>query len=142
MGTLASDRQPFPVAKPTVAADIHQALDVGHHFTAKIAFHLVVLFKLFTDLVNLFRRKVVNAATPINACAVENFQRRCTADTIYIGKSDVRALALGQIYSRDSCHVKLLCCLALALLVPGVFTYNPQNAITTNHLALGADSFN
>ena len=47
VGALAAHGQLAPVAKPTVAAKIHQALDVDRNFAAKIALdHVIAVDRL------------------------------------------------------------------------------------------------
>lgn len=43
MSTLTMHRQTTTMTKATITADVHETLDAAAHFTAQIAFHLVIL---------------------------------------------------------------------------------------------------
>src|SRR5579864_9493407 len=50
VGALAADRQALAVAKPAVAGQVHQPLDVDRHLAAQVAFDLVVMVDGLADL--------------------------------------------------------------------------------------------
>src|SRR3954469_3071075 len=50
VGALTADRQALAVTQTTVAAEIHQPLDIDGNFTPQIAFDHIVTVDHFTDL--------------------------------------------------------------------------------------------
>jgi hypothetical protein len=108
MGALTARRQSLSMAQTPVTSYIHKALDAGADFAAQVAFNLVVLLKFLADLVNFLIGEIVYSASPIHTCGIKNFQSRSPTDAVNIGKGNISAFASGQIYSRDSGHVKLL----------------------------------
>jgi hypothetical protein len=52
VGALAADRQPLAVTQAAIAAEIHQALDVGRGFAAQVAFDGVIAVDGFAQLEN------------------------------------------------------------------------------------------
>ena len=59
---LAADRQRTTMAQATVAAEVHQALDVHGHLATQIAFDPIVAIDGLADLQNLSVGELVHAA--------------------------------------------------------------------------------
>ena len=53
--------QALAVTQATVAADVHETLDVHRNFAAQVAFHFIVLFEFLTDFVQFFSGEIVDA---------------------------------------------------------------------------------
>jgi hypothetical protein len=96
--------QALAVTQATVATDVHETLDVHRNFAAQVAFHLVALFEFLTDFVQFFSGEIIDAASPVDARSVKNFQGRYTADAVDVSQRDVRALASGQVNTSYSGH--------------------------------------
>lgn len=60
------------MAKSTVAANIHQPLDVKLHLTSQIAFRCVFGVDQRTDTIHLVFRQIANARTTNNVCTRQN----------------------------------------------------------------------
>jgi hypothetical protein len=121
-----------------VTAYIHKALDAGSHFPAQVAFHFVVLLNFLTNIIDLVRGQIINAASPVHPGRIQDFHGRGTAYAINIRQGYVGPLASRQINSSNSGHSQTPASLSLALLVPGVFAEHPQDALAADHFALGA----
>ena len=96
--------QALAVTQATVATDVHETLDVHRNFAAQVAFHFVALFEFLTDFVQFFSGEIIDAASPVDARSVKNFQGRYTADAVDVSQRDVRALASGQVNTSYSGH--------------------------------------
>src|SRR5690349_2513434 len=59
---LTANRQAAAVTQATIGAEVHQALDVHGHFTAKVTFHDVVAVDGFADSQNLGVGQLIHAA--------------------------------------------------------------------------------
>ena len=101
---LAAAGKTLAMAHTTVALDLGQTLDVKRDVTAQVAFHLVALFEFLTDFVQFFSGEIIDAASPVDARSVKNFQGRYTADAVDVSQRDVRALASGQVNTSYSGH--------------------------------------
>ena len=93
VGTLAVDRKTAAMAQSSVAANVHETLDVGADVTTEITFNLMLAFKLFADFVHFVRIEVVDVALPADASIVTNLR-----------KSDIHAFAAGKLNASYSCH--------------------------------------
>ena len=60
-GSLTSDRKSTPVAKPSVASEIHQAFDVQCNTSPQVTFHLVFFVNHISNSGHLFIRQVLHS---------------------------------------------------------------------------------
>lgn len=58
----------------TIAANIHKTLDIGAHFAAQVALHLVICFDFLTDFVHLIGIEIIDIARPVDAGGVKDLQ--------------------------------------------------------------------
>jgi len=140
LGLLPANGEPTTMAQTAIAADVHQALDVGGDFTTKITLNFVVIFNLSTDDINFISSEIVGIGFPINACRVENFEGHGPADAVDVGQRNIHALISRQIYTSYTCHS--LYPLSLTLFVSGILTDHPQNTVTPDYFALGTHFLN
>src|SRR5215831_1479498 len=61
MSALTANRQPFAMTQTTIAAEIHQPLDVHRDFTTKIAFHDVIAVDDLANLDDFVFRQIADA---------------------------------------------------------------------------------
>ena len=94
MRTLSSNRQTSTMAKTTIAANIHQHLDVCRNLTSKIPFNLVVSLDFLVDLPNLIRREFMHALIPIDIGRIQDLLSGAPPDPIDIGQTDFYPFAL------------------------------------------------
>ena len=60
MRPLATHRQSTAMPQATIAAQVHQSLNVQRHFTPQIAFHAILAINQFADAEDLLIRKLVD----------------------------------------------------------------------------------
>ena len=77
------------MSQPSVATDIHEALDIGYNFPTQIAFHFVVGFKFFTQGVDVVSSEIITVLRPINARRVKDFESCSSADPVNICQCDI-----------------------------------------------------
>src|SRR5512136_36765 len=82
LGPLPADRQPLPVTKPAVAAEVHQTLYVHGYFTTKITFHLHVLIDDLADASYFSLGQLVRSGVQINTSLTQDLLRRRPTDAI------------------------------------------------------------
>jgi hypothetical protein len=80
------------MAKATIAADLHQTLDVLTGLAAKIALDLDVLVDELTETNDLFLREVPDPGLRVDPGLTQNALARGESDTEYVRQSDLYAL--------------------------------------------------
>ena len=73
-----------------VAADLDEALDIKRGLTPEITFYLEVLIDVFPEKVYIAFGKIPNADVGINAGFRQDLLGRGKADTVDIGKADLK----------------------------------------------------
>jgi len=91
---LSANRQTPAMAQPTVASEIHQALDVHGNFGAQIAFDFIMGVDDLSDGVDLGFRENIALGIKVDTRLLQNLLRRRPADTVNIGQSDLYAFIL------------------------------------------------
>src|SRR5713226_5857325 len=138
MGALAADRQALAVAEASVAAQVHQPLDVERDLAAQVAFHLEVLLDRLADAVDLVVGQVLRPPGRIDLRQSADLPRRGVADAVEIGQRDLDLLLAGKVNACNTRHSMSL--LTLPLLVAGVRgADHADHALAADHLALHAD---
>ncbi len=89
MRTLTTTWQAATVTKTPVTSDVHQALDVGNYFSAKITFDLIVRFKLLAEGVDIISGQIVAVFSPIDTGGIKDFESCSSADAINICQCDI-----------------------------------------------------
>lgn len=82
------------MSQSTVAADIHQPLDVHGDFAPQVPLHLE-LFHVFPEAVNLILGQLRYLGVLIHPCTSEDKIGSSPADSIDIGQSDLDPFILG-----------------------------------------------
>ena len=82
---LSADGQAGTVTDASVAADIHQTLDVHLNFTAQLTFGLVLLGDDVTDDLLLVVGPVLHFLAGFNASLVQDFLRQRPANAVNVG---------------------------------------------------------
>jgi hypothetical protein len=96
------------MAQATVAAEIHQALDVHRHVAAKIAFDLVLAIDGFADLQDFGVGQFADAAFGRDLHPCTNVLGKLRADAVNILKSDHDAFLRRNVHTCDTSHVPSL----------------------------------
>jgi hypothetical protein len=102
-GTLAAARQAFAMTHATVAAQIHQTLDVHGQLTAQIAFN-DKLGDFVAQLLEFVIVQVFNLFIGCNTRSVADLLRTWTANTVDGGQADDGVLMVWDIHPCDTCH--------------------------------------
>src|SRR5450830_276340 len=102
-GTLTSHRQTFTVTHATVAAQVHQTLDVHGQLTAQIAFN-DKLRDFVTQLLEFVIVQVLDLFIGRNTRGVADLLRTRTANTVDRRQADNSVLMVGDINPCNTCH--------------------------------------
>jgi hypothetical protein len=99
MGALAAARQTTAVPQASVAADIHQPLDIAHHFPTQVTLYLIVGFQFSAQNIYVFSSEVITIHRPIYAGSIKDFESGRPTDTVNIGQCDIEPFVSRQIYT-------------------------------------------
>src|SRR6185437_14842251 len=102
---LPADGEPAAMAKPAVAGEVHQPLDVHRGFAPEIAFDRVVLVDRLTDVQHLLVGEVLDSFVGRNAELGDDVLGRGPADSVDIGERDFHALVGGDVHPGNSSHL-------------------------------------
>jgi hypothetical protein len=122
--------------KPSIAADVHEPLDIHGNFLAEITFDSTFLVDHLADLADLLLVQILHPNFEPNTGFFQDELGAYVTDPIDMGESDVDALATRQIDTCNSCHDSLL--LSLTLLVLGVDANDAYDPVATNDFTLCA----
>ena len=93
------------MAQTTVAAKVHQTLDVHLRITTQVTFNGVVLVDEFADLQDFSVRKFVDTTGGIDANSFANSSCGGVTDTGDICEGDWNPLCSRDVYAGNTCHV-------------------------------------
>src|SRR6185312_5349489 len=133
---LAADREALAVAQTTVAAEIHQALDVHRDFAAQVAFDLdAERLEDVADGAHVVLVEIVAALVGRDLGLLEHSRRRSLANAVDVRERDLDALVARKVDAGDASH------LTLPLLMLGVLADDAHHTLAAHHLALRTDLF-
>ena len=92
------------MAQATIAADLHQALDVHGNLTAKVTFNLEMMVDVVAQLTDVFLGQILDAHIGVDAGGGDDLVCGSTADAVDIRQGDFNAFLPGKVDTRDSCH--------------------------------------
>ena len=92
------------MTEATVAANIHQALDVHGHFTAQIAFQSE-LRQRFADFFQVLICQILDFFGVINATSFANLACARTTDAINGREANFSVLMRRNVDTSNTCHV-------------------------------------
>ncbi len=95
------------MTQPSIAAQIHQALNIHSDFTAEISLNQIVSINSLTDLKNLLICQLVNSTIKRNSNLLNNLSSFFRANTMNILKSDDNTLVCRNIYTSYTSHSSL-----------------------------------
>ncbi len=96
LGRLAANGKTDTVANATVAADIHETLDVKLDFRAEVTFNLVVCADDFANFGCLSVSPILDFELGVNAGLLEDSLGRATSDAEDVGEGNLALLVLGR----------------------------------------------
>jgi hypothetical protein len=114
VGPLAIDRQTAAVTEASIAAKIHQTLDVELNLTAEVALHLVVGVENVADELDLGIRELLDALVFRDIRLFANLASEGAADSVEVRKGVGELLSAGKIDTSDTSHRRAPSCLDAA----------------------------
>jgi hypothetical protein len=168
LGALTACRQALAVALSTEAVDFDKSLHIETFYSSEVTLYLPVFVDFFTDAVDFIFGEVLHTLMLCNAQLFANLCSACWSDAIQVAQSNINFLVSWQVNTRYASHLSSipfpghsigsstaarlsrlqdiitgsthrLWCLALALLVLGVFANTGDTALTANYFALFAN---
>jgi hypothetical protein len=140
--TLTAHWQTTTVAQTTVAAQVHQSLDVQTDLTTKVTFNLDIEFlNHLADSTTFIVVQIITALIQRNLSGIENDARLVNTNSVDIGERNFHALISGKIDACDTSHYRTSR-LPLPLVVAAVIANNPHDATSTDDFAFFTNLFN
>jgi hypothetical protein len=125
------------VTEATVAANLHQARDVGANLSAEVTLGGEIRVDVIANLGHLVLGELLDAGIGVNAGLRADLGRAGLTDAVKIRKTDLDALVTRQVDTINTCQLRTPL-LALTLLVARVLADHVNLAMTTNDLAFVA----
>ena len=92
------------MAKPAVAGEVHQPLDVHRGLAAKVALDRVILVDRFADVQDFLVREVLDALLRRNAELLGDLLGLRAANSVDVGQRDFDALVGGDVDPGNTSH--------------------------------------
>jgi hypothetical protein len=129
---LTTHRQTPAVTQAAVTAQIGQTLDVHGYFTAKVAFHgIVIAANNRTNFAYFIFTQILDANFRADARLGKNLLGRAQANAEDVGQCDLNTLLNWDVYTGYASHGRPP--LTLPLFMARVFANNTNHALATNH---------
>src|ERR1051326_7836459 len=109
VGALAAHRQAATMTQATVAAEVHQPLDVDTGLAAKIALDEVVAVDHFADLQDFLVAQLADATILRDLDLLDDLGRVLLADAMNVLERDQNALVGRDIHAGNTGHGLLSC---------------------------------
>jgi hypothetical protein len=133
---LTTYRESPAVTQPTIAPDVHKALDVHGSLGAKRTLDLEIALNLPTETIHIIVVEILGPAVRIYTARIEDLFGTGITDAKDIRESDFDSFSARQIYASDTCHVAL----PLTLFVLWIPRANDSDhAFTADHFAVLTD---
>ena len=147
---LPSYGQPAPMANPSIASEVHQALDIHQNVPPQVSLDHAPSH-LTPQGVKLGVRQAANGHVRPNAGPFANIQRTGPADTINVRQRHPDMLPVRDVHAGNSRHCNPLSSSnrngladsslsTLPLLVPRILAYHTHGPLAADHLAVPAQS--
>ena len=104
VGSLATHRKPAAVAKASIAAEVHQALNVHGDIAPEVTLNAVAVRDHLTDANDLLIAELLVGQVGIHLGLLTDLQSRRAADSIDVGQCDPRLLLAWEINSGNTWH--------------------------------------
>src|SRR5262245_544757 len=101
---LTAHRQVAPVPQATVAADLHQPLDIHRDLLAEIAFHAALLFEHAADLPDIVFGEILDPDVGAHARRTQHVVRALASNAVDVGKADLNPLGPREIHTCNTRH--------------------------------------
>ena len=141
VGPLTPHRQTSAVPEPTIAPNIHEALDVHRCLSTQGTLNFIVPFNLPAKSIHIVVVKVLSASASVDPTSFNNLLCTCVADSVDVREGDLNSLPPRKVYASDTCHFKVALTLPL-LMLRITRTNNAHHAVTADDLTVLADRFN
>src|SRR5439155_14788122 len=128
---LPVGRQPAPMAKAAIRADLGEPLDRLLALAAKVALDLELGVDVVAELRDLVVGEVADLRVEREAERGSDLARRRLANAVDVCQPDLEPLLVGQVDPRDSGHGEL----ALPLLVAGIRADDQERAVPLDDAA-------
>jgi hypothetical protein len=132
MGSLAATRETAPMPETAVTTEIHESLDVHVDLATKVTLDLEVLVDALADLLDVGVIEILGAFALGDTGDLADLLRMMRADPVDVLQRNHRMFATREVDTCDTSHVLL----SLPLLVAGVVTQDPHDALAAHDLAL------
>src|SRR6516225_640640 len=109
MSTLAAHRQSAAMAQASIAAEIHQPLDIDTGLPAEIAFHDKVTVDHFADLKDLLVGQLADTTLLWDLDLLDDVGRNPRTDAMDVLERDYHALVGRDIHAGNTGHELLSC---------------------------------
>ena len=81
----------------TVAADLHQALDVQRNFTTEVTFDLQVVLDVIAQLADVGLGEILHASVGVDAHFRQHLLRSLQTDAVDVGQAVLHSLFTGHV---------------------------------------------
>ncbi len=102
---LAADRQALAMAKPAIAGEIHQPLDVHRGGPAKITLNRVIGVDRLTNLKHFGVRQILHPAFGGDLQLARDFPGLGAPNAVDVGQRNLDALVGGDVDPGNTCHM-------------------------------------
>ena len=120
------------MAKPTVATEIHEPLDVHVDLATKVTLDLEVLVDALANLLHVVVIEILGTLALGDSGNLANLLRALRTDPVDVLQRNHRVFATWKVDTCDTSHVLL----SLPLLVAGVVAQDTHDAFAAHDLAL------
>src|SRR3954468_7056707 len=102
--TLPTHRETFSVTQPSIAAEVHQSLDVHRHFATQIAFDQKVAVDHFADLQDFLVGELRHPASGVEMHLVHALLGLLLPDAMDVLQRYHDALVGWNVHASDTCQ--------------------------------------
>ncbi len=103
---LPVDRKAAAMPEPSVAAEVHEPLDVELHLAAQITLDFVIRVEDVADELHFAIRKLVYALVLSDLRLLADLLRERGPDTVHVRQCEEDVLTAGQVDTGNTCHRK------------------------------------
>ena len=101
---LAANGQAATMTQPSVATDLHEALDVLRNLAVQVTFDGEVLVDVFADLLQIVFGDILDTDVRVNAGLCNDLLGGRVADAVNVGQTDLDALLAREVDAEKTSH--------------------------------------
>jgi hypothetical protein len=132
VGPLTATRQAAPMAKPTIATEVHEPLDVHVDLAPEVTLDLEIQVDALADLLDVVFVEIVGSLALRDTRRRANVLRVMRTDPEDVLQRNHRMFSTWEVDACDTCHSLL----SLPLLMTGVVTQDTHDTLAAHDLAL------